>query len=123
VRRRQQVMDARTAVAPVVAREEARDGGEEHLVLFRMGAARAATPSIEPSARDPVAPTEARHADRGALGVEVGERFGLRAEQNRMAFWGGRAPPVAARARARGLGAAATPGTDPPGRGAGGARG
>lgn len=80
-------MNPRTPVPAAMGGEQSGDLPTEFPVLLRASTHRPAAPGVEPGARDPVELAEARHREPAALGLNEGKGVGLRAEQNRMAFF------------------------------------
>ena len=81
------LIEARASVSFLVQPEEASDLDREDAVLLRMRTLGTPAPGIKAPRRDEIAPTQRRYAETRALRVDEGERVGLRAEQNRMAFF------------------------------------
>ena len=83
----QRSMHARTAIRPATGGKDGSNLQKQHPVLFPVAALPPLAPRVVPRPRDPVAPTQLRHSERRALLIDEREDVGLRAEQNRMAFF------------------------------------
>lgn len=89
-RRDELLVETRTAIAIVVAREAPHDLRGQRPVLARVRTERAPAPRVESGARDVVAAAEWSDAEAFVLRDEVrdeGEAVAFRALQNRMAFF------------------------------------
>jgi hypothetical protein len=89
----ERAMDARAAIRPAAMGEDLADRHEQSAVLSTPRALGASPPRVVAGARDTVEPTEPGGRELVPLCVDEGEDLRLRAEQNRMAFLGARAPP------------------------------
>lgn len=80
-------VNARAAVGPRAGGEDLPDASEQGVVIPCVMAGPAAAEGVEARARDAVATAEVGYAEPVLLREDEGERLGLRAEQNRMAFF------------------------------------
>jgi hypothetical protein len=80
-------VNARAAVGLGAGVENLADAGEERRIVPSVTAGPPAAERVEARARDAIATAEVGYAEPVLLREDEGERLGLRAEQNRMAFF------------------------------------